>query len=70
MDINEKITFLKNLDYGKTIAVANDPTDSYTKISDGEYKGYFESHLYFGDIFSIDMLAEQLEDVDIKIVED
>lgn len=68
MDINKKITFLKNLDYGKTIAVANDPTDSYTKISDGEYKGYFESHLYFGDIYTVEMLAEQLEDVEIKIV--
>lgn len=59
---------LRRINPGDTIVVADDPTDSYTKVPSGRYKGMFESHLYFGELYSTQMLSEILEDVDCYVV--
>ncbi len=64
------VTNLNNMNLGDTIVVADDRTDSYTKIRGGIYKGMFESHLYSGDLYSVKDLAEQLEGVECEILSD
>lgn len=58
------VTNLRNMKLGDTIVVAIDRTDSYTKVS----SGLFESHLYFGELYSVSELAAQLDEVECEIL--
>lgn len=59
---------LNNMNLGDTIVVADDRSDSYTRVPSGMYKGMFESHLYFGELYGASELAAQLEGVECEVL--
>ena len=58
---------LNNMKGGTTIFVVGDKTDSYTKVPSGIYKGLFESHLYFGELYDAKSLALQMGNAECDI---
>lgn len=59
---------LNKMNGGDVIFVVGDESDAYTKVAEGRYKGMFESHLYWGELYTATALAEQMGDVECEVI--